>query len=77
VARLQAPAPDPDRIPKKDMLELTVILLLGLYRNREFIRVGYYVVNSLENAQLGPDGQPVVPDLEVPTCVPTRRPPAD
>lgn len=46
----QAPAPDASKIPKKDLLELTVVLLTGLYRNNEFIRVGYYVTNSLAPA---------------------------
>ena len=34
------------RIPRKDILEVTVILLTCSYRGNEFIRVGYYVNND-------------------------------
>lgn len=39
----QAEPPDPRRIPPHDLLGVTVILLSCFYRDREFIRVGYYV----------------------------------
>ena len=38
-----APAPDCSLIPDKDVMEVTVILLTALYREKEFIRIGYYV----------------------------------
>ena len=39
----QAEPPDPRRIPVSDLLGVTIILLSCFYREREFIRVGYYV----------------------------------
>ncbi|XXQ31828.1 Anti-silencing function protein 1 [Plasmodiophora brassicae] len=42
----QAAAPDPSKIPEKDVLEVTVILLTCSYKGNEFIRVGYYVNND-------------------------------
>ena len=39
----QADPPDPRRIPTNDLLGVTVVLLSCFYREREFIRVGYYV----------------------------------
>ena len=39
----EAPAPDPRLIPEKDVMEVTVLILSALYREAEFIRVGYYV----------------------------------
>lgn len=42
----QAPAPNPDLIPLKDIMEVTVILLTCSYRDHEFIRIGYYVNNE-------------------------------
>ena len=42
----QAPAPDPALIPAKDVMEVTVLLLTASYKDREFIRVGYYVNND-------------------------------
>ena len=41
-----APAPDVAAIPVKDLMEVTVILLTALYRDKEFIRIGYYVNND-------------------------------
>ena len=49
---LQCPAPDPQKIPKDDLLGVTVLLLTCLYREREFIRVGYYVSNYYMEAEL-------------------------
>jgi hypothetical protein len=38
----QADAPDAARIPPADLLGVTVILLSCHFRDKEFIRVGYY-----------------------------------
>jgi len=43
---LQAPAPQLDLIPIADVLGVTVLLLSGFYKEREFIRIGYYVNND-------------------------------
>ncbi|KAJ3051945.1 Histone chaperone asf1 [Rhizophlyctis rosea] len=50
--RLEAPAPNPDSIPKNDVLGVTVVLLQVFYLNREFVRVGYYVNNDYADEQL-------------------------
>ena len=42
----QAPAPELAKIPEADLLDVTAILLIGLYKDREFIRIGYYVNND-------------------------------
>ena len=51
-----------EKIPKNDVLEVTVLLLACSYRGNEFIRVGYYVYNQYDNdeMQMNP---PDVPDL--------------
>lgn len=43
---LQADAPDPASIPNSDVLGVTVILVTCSYREKEFVRVGYYVNNE-------------------------------
>ena len=45
----QAPPPDHNKIPKQDLLGVTVALLSCLYRDKEFIRIGYYVNNEYED----------------------------
>lgn len=40
---LQADAPDPASIPSADILGVTVVLVTCSYKEREFIRIGYYV----------------------------------
>lgn len=43
---LQADAPDPASIPNADILGVTVVLVTCSYKEREFIRIGYYVNNE-------------------------------
>ncbi|RKO92273.1 histone chaperone, partial [Blyttiomyces helicus] len=42
----QAPAPKPDLIPADDTVGVTVVLLQCHYKDKEFVRVGYYVNND-------------------------------
>ena len=68
---LQADAPDPSQLAQDDLLGVTVVLVTCSYKEREFVRVGYYVNNEYHdpNAPLpvpptaapavGPDGTPV------------------
>ncbi|KAI9604815.1 hypothetical protein H4Q26_002785 [Puccinia striiformis f. sp. tritici PST-130] len=51
----EAAAPDPCQIPTNDIVGVTVILLTASYKNKEFVRVGYYV-----NTEPDP---PVIPQL--------------
>jgi histone chaperone ASF1 len=39
----QVDAPDPRKIPRNELLGVTVVLLTGSYNQQEFIRIGYYV----------------------------------
>ena len=43
---LQADAPDISQIPEDDILGVTVVLVTCSYRDKEFVRVGYYVNNE-------------------------------
>ena len=43
---LQADAPDVSQIPEGDILGVTVVLVTCSYREKEFVRVGYYVNNE-------------------------------
>lgn len=58
----QADPPDPSSIPTEDLLGVTVCLLMCYYKDQEFIRVGYYVSNSIvdddgvEHQELAPGG---------------------
>lgn len=47
---LQTPPPDPSKIPKEDVLGVTVVLITCSYKGQEFIRVGYYVNNEWGDA---------------------------
>jgi hypothetical protein len=48
----QADAPDARQIPAHDLLGVTVILLSCFYKDREFIRIGYYVSNEYDCEEL-------------------------
>lgn len=48
----QADAPKVELLPKKDLLEVTVVLLSCLYKEKEFVRVGYYVNNEYTEEEL-------------------------
>ncbi len=43
---LQADPPSVDKLPKDEILGVTVVLVTCSYREREFVRVGYYVNNE-------------------------------
>eukprot|EP01112_Ceratiomyxa_fruticulosa_P019212 TRINITY_DN6255_c0_g1_i1.p1 TRINITY_DN6255_c0_g1~~TRINITY_DN6255_c0_g1_i1.p1 ORF type:complete len:209 (-),score=27.76 TRINITY_DN6255_c0_g1_i1:38-664(-) len=44
------PPPDPAKIPKSDLLGVTVIIVTCAYRGNEFIRIGYYVYNEYDES---------------------------
>ena len=60
----QAPPPDTDKIPVADAVGVTVVLLTCSYRNREFIRVGYYVNNDYPDAEMR-ENPPAVPNFSL------------
>jgi hypothetical protein len=48
----QADPPDPSKIPSSDVVGVTVLLLTCSYRDKEFIRVGYYVNTEYDSEEL-------------------------
>lgn len=71
---LQADAPDPSKLPPEDLLGVTVVLVTCSYKEREFVRVGYYVNNEYHDPNAPPptinaDGQQEQPPLPKPIPV--------
>jgi len=58
----QADAPDHSKIPAKDIVGATVILVTCSYHGQEFIRVGYFVNNDYESEELK-ETPPEIPDI--------------
>ncbi|EGF98302.1 uncharacterized protein MELLADRAFT_118566 [Melampsora larici-populina 98AG31] len=48
----EAAAPDSSRIPSHELVGVTVILLTASYKNKEFVRVGYYVNTEYDDPHL-------------------------
>jgi len=68
----EAPAPDPTKIPKHDLLGVTVVLLTCSYKGKEFIRVGYYVNNEYtEELPMLAGSQPGSPTAPKPPAAPS------
>merc|ERR1712233_283354 len=61
----QADAPDHTKIPVKDLLGATVVLISCSYHGQEFIRVGYFVHNDYESEELR-ETPPETPDMSQP-----------
>ncbi|KAH9467563.1 hypothetical protein Pst134EA_011204 [Puccinia striiformis f. sp. tritici] len=59
----EAAAPDPCQIPTNDIVGVTVILLTASYKNKEFVRVGYYVNTEYDTPEL----RALYPDTELVT----------
>ncbi|XP_023328683.1 histone chaperone ASF1A [Eurytemora carolleeae] len=60
----QADPPNPDLIPKADIIGATVVLLTCSYHEQEFIRVGYFVNNEYESDELR-ENPPETPNISV------------
>lgn len=75
---LQADAPDPSQLIQEDLLGVTVVLVTCSYKEREFVRVGYYVNNEYHDPNApatpatNPDGTPADPP-PIPNPVPLER----
>eukprot|EP00884_Botryococcus_braunii_P003702 jgi/Botrbrau1/13332/Bobra.0334s0008.1 len=48
----QADPPDSKRLPQEDIVGVTVLLLTCSYRDKEFVRIGYYVNNDYVEEEL-------------------------
>lgn len=59
----QADPPDFLKIPKEDIVGVTIILLTCCYRDQEFIRVGYYVNNEYADEALREE-PPATPQID-------------
>mmetsp|Transcript_28239 Transcript_28239/g.79716 ORF Transcript_28239/g.79716 Transcript_28239/m.79716 type:complete len:179 (-) Transcript_28239:1214-1750(-) len=61
----QADPPDHTKLPHGDIVGVTVLFLSCAYRDKEFIRVGYYVNNDYEDKEMreNPPEQPVIEKL--------------
>jgi len=74
---LSADAPDPSQLAQDDLLGVTVVLVTCSYREREFVRVGYYVNNEYHDPN-APAVAPVVAadgsTQEVPPPIPNPVP---
>lgn len=60
---LQADAPATSRIPAGDVLGVTVVLVTCSYREKEFVRVGYYVNNEYAEEYDAEQGPPSPLDM--------------
>jgi len=60
--RMEAPAPDPARIPRGDVVGVTALLLTCSYKTREFVRVGYYVSTEYPDPEMQ-ESPPEVPQV--------------
>ncbi|PVZ99558.1 hypothetical protein BB558_004486 [Smittium angustum] len=54
--------PDISKIPEEELLGVTVVLLTCSYKNKEFVRVGYYVNNEYIEEELkeNPPEKPII-----------------
>lgn len=62
---LQVDAPDATKIPDADVAGVTIVLLTCSYKEKEFIRVGYYVSNEYPTPELNenPPSQPKIDEI--------------
>ncbi|KAK2569899.1 Histone chaperone ASF1 [Acropora cervicornis] len=62
----EAKSPDPSQIPDEDVVGVTVVLLTCSYRDKEFVRVGYYVNNEYTEEEMkeNPPARPVIEKLQ-------------
>lgn len=55
----ETPSPDPELVPREHLLGMTAVLLTGHYNDAEFVQVGYYVKNSMEDENTKLEEEPV------------------
>mmetsp|Transcript_13800 Transcript_13800/g.32207 ORF Transcript_13800/g.32207 Transcript_13800/m.32207 type:complete len:307 (+) Transcript_13800:428-1348(+) len=72
---LQADAPDPSQLAQDDLLGVTVVLVTCSYKEREFVRVGYYVNNEYHDPNAPPPLPPAAAADGSQTDVPQGPPP--
>ncbi|CAM9756866.1 unnamed protein product, partial [Phaeothamnion confervicola] len=65
---LHAEAPDPTNIPECDLVGVTVVFITSSYRDKEFLRVGYYINNEHSDPAVNEaiaEGQPMTTPILV------------
>lgn len=62
---LQADPPAIDKLPQDDVLGVTVVLVTCSYREREFVRIGYYLNNLYTGEYDEETGPPSLPRLDM------------
>lgn len=65
---LQCDPPNPALIPPEDLKDATVILICFSYREKEFVRIGYFVMNEIpgeEPAEPPADSAPMKDDVDI------------
>ena len=67
---LQADPADATKIPKSELLGVTVVLVTCSYKTQEFVRVGYYVNNAYSDTEMQ-ENPPENPQLEAVSLFPT------
>ncbi|KAJ7378586.1 ASF1 anti-silencing function 1 [Desmophyllum pertusum] len=62
----QAKSPDSSQIRDEDLVGVTVVLLTCSYKDREFVRVGYYVNNEYTEEEMkeNPPARPAIEKLQ-------------
>ncbi|KAL3938495.1 MAG: hypothetical protein SGBAC_006611 [Bacillariaceae sp.] len=75
---LQADAPDPSKLLSDDLLGVTVVLVTCSYKEREFVRVGYYVNNEYHDPNAPPpaptpEGEEPPPPPQLPKPLPIEH----
>lgn len=70
---VSAESPDPATIPSTDLVGVTVTLITCCYKQREFIRVGYYVNNEHNDPKINAEIQVCI-SLSLPAYLPTFVP---
>lgn len=63
---LEVPAPNHSEIPDADVAGVTIVLLTCSYKEKEFVRVGYYVSNEYptEEENENPPATPKIDELQ-------------
>lgn len=62
---LQADPPAIDQLPPNEILGVTVVLVTCSYREREFVRIGYYLNNLYTGEYDVESGPPSLPQLDL------------
>uniref|UniRef100_A0A5S6Q7A7 Anti-silencing function protein 1 n=1 Tax=Trichuris muris TaxID=70415 RepID=A0A5S6Q7A7_TRIMR len=62
---LEVPAPDPELVPPADAVDVTIIILEGFYRGKNFLKLGYFLCHDYDDPELNeqPPAEPIFEKL--------------